>query len=214
MGMRNGDRAASKILAGMADVVRTPLGPDVRLRTRRSFDERVITRWPRAWAALARAGSRLRPRSRLRRSQLRRTALSGWAAFTRGDLDLMLVRYAPDYEFEPAAEMITAGMRSHYRGHSGFREWTADMRESWEQMDMTPLEIVDAGDRLVVLGRIHVRARGSGVELDSRLGQVYWVERGLIVRERTFFDWDDALRAAGISEPVDSGRPDRVTSTL
>jgi hypothetical protein len=28
---------------------------------------------------------------------------------------------------------------------------------------------------------------------------VFWLERGLVARERGFFDWDEALRAAGIS---------------
>ncbi|MGH2838947.1 MAG: hypothetical protein ACRDJY_11465 [Thermoleophilaceae bacterium] len=38
-----------------------------------------------------------------------------------------------------------------------------------------------------------------GDELDSRLGQVFWVERGLIVRERDFAEWDDALRLVGVA---------------
>jgi hypothetical protein len=50
----------------------------------------------------------------------------------------------------------------------------------------------------VVLGQVHVRGRGSGLELDYRVGSAYWVERGLIVRQRDFADWDTALRAAGI----------------
>ena len=41
-----------------------------------------------------------------------------------------------------------------------------------------------------------LRARRAAV--DSRLGQVFWIERGLIVRERDFADWDEALRVAGI----------------
>jgi ketosteroid isomerase-like protein len=184
--------------ADEAAAVRTPLGADARLRTRRSLDERLIVRWPRAWATLIRVGSRLPPRSRLRRAAWRRIALSGWSAWARGDLDLMLVRYAPDCQFEPPPEYVRAGMRSAYSGHVGAREQAADLRESWERMDITPLEIVDAGDRLVVLGHVHIRARGSRVELDSQIGVAYWVRRGLIVRECPFFDWDEALRAAGI----------------
>jgi ketosteroid isomerase-like protein len=185
--------------AEQVDAVRTPLGPGVRLRTRRSFDERIFGRWPRAWAALSRASSRLPPRSRLRRAGLRRAALSGWSAWARGDLDLMLVRYAPDCQFEPPAEYVSAGMRNAYRGHAGAREQAADLRESWERMDITPCEIVDAGDRFVVLGQVHIRARRSRAEWDSEIGVAYWVERGLIVRECPFFDWDQALRAADIS---------------
>jgi ketosteroid isomerase-like protein len=129
---------------------------------------------------------------------LRRTALSGWGAWVRGDLDLCLVRFAPDYHYDPPREWLIAGMPSVYRGHAGLREWSADLREAWEFLDHTPLEIVDAGHVLAFLCQIRLRARVSGIELDTRLGQVFWIERGLIVRERDFSDWDEALRVAGI----------------
>jgi ketosteroid isomerase-like protein len=181
----------------MAGVVRTPIGPDSRLPTRRSLDERLIVRWPGAFAALSRAASRLPPRSRLRRALLRRSVLSGWAAWARWDLDLMLVRYAPDYRFEPLHEIVAAGMRNSYHGHAGFREVAADWREAWERMDTFPEEIIDAGNLVVILGRLHVRARGSGIEFDTPVGQVVWVEQGLIVRDH-MNNWDEALRVAGI----------------
>jgi ketosteroid isomerase-like protein len=191
----------------VAEVVRTPIGPDVRLRTCRSLDERLFVRWPRVYAALSRALLRLPPRSRLRRALLRRQVLSGWSAWSRGDLDLMLVRYAPDYQSVFAPEFVTVGLSSSYRGHAGIREWTADLREAWEQMELTLHEIVDAGDRLVNLGRFRSRGRGSGVELDSPVGQALWSERGLVARERLFFDWAEALAAAGLPRdaPADLG---------
>ena len=157
-----------------------------------------MVRWPSAWAALSRAVNRLPPRSRLRRALLRRNALSGWGAWVRGDLDLCLVRFSPDYHYDAPREWLIAGMPSVYRGHAGLREWFAELREAWEILDHTPLEVVDAGDVIAFLCKIRLRARASGIELDSRLGQVFWIERGLIVRERDFSDWDEALHAAGI----------------
>jgi hypothetical protein len=65
-------------------------------------------------------------------------------------------------------------------------------------MDITPLEILDAGNPVVLLGHAHLRARGSGIEFDTALGSVFWMKRGLIVRNLDFADWDEALRAAGI----------------
>ena len=85
-------------------------------------------------------------------------------------------------------------MPETYRGHAGLREWAADLREAWEFVDHTPLEVVDAGDVAAFLCKIRLRGRSTGIELDSRLGQVFWIERGLIVREHDFADWDDALR--------------------
>jgi ketosteroid isomerase-like protein len=172
-----------------------------------------MVRWPGAWAALARSLQLLPRRSRLRRALLRRNALSGWGAWVRGDLDLCVVRFAPDYHYDAPPEWLIAGMPSVYRGHAGLREWSADLREAWEFLDHTPLEVVDAGDVIAFLCKIRLRARVSGIELDSRLGQVFWIERGLIVRERDFSDWDEALHVAGIPTAAeDSGRRRRVTS--
>ena len=182
----------------MAGPVRTPIGPDARLPTRRTLDERLMVRFPGVWAALSRAVNRLPPRSRLRRALLQRNALSGWGAWVRGDLDLCLVRFAPEYHYDPPREWLIAGMPTVYRGHAGMREWAADLHEAWEFLDHKPLEVVDAGGCAAFLCQIRLRARTSGIELDSRLGQVFWIERGLIVRESDFSDWDEALRAAGV----------------
>ena len=168
------------------------------------MEDRLFVRWPGAYAALARAVQLLPPRSRLRRALVRHTVLSGWEAFVRGDLDLILVRYAPECHLEPPHEWTAAGMRSSYRGHAGWREWAADWFEAWERMEMTSLEIVEAANPVVVLGRVHQRARKSGIELDSPYGSVYWTERGLIVRESHFVDLDETLRAAGRTAAVDT----------
>ena len=182
----------------MADAVRTPGDPAARMPIRRPLEDRFFVRWPSAWAALARANEHLPQRSRLRRALVRRTVVSGWEAFVRGDLDLIMVRYAPDCYLEPPPEWTAAGMRSSYKGHAGWREWAADWFDAWERMEMTSLEIASTGNPVVVLGHVHQRARGSGVELDSPDGSVYWTERGLIVRESHFVDLGETLRAAGI----------------
>jgi ketosteroid isomerase-like protein len=187
--------------------VRTAVGPDARLPTARTLEERIMIRWPGWWAALARACWALPPRSRLRRAVVRRNALSGWGAWVRGDLDLCLVRFAPDYRYEPPREWLLPGMPELYHGHNGLRQWAADLQEAWEFLDHTPLEIVDGGDVLAFLCKIRLRARRSGIELDSRLGQVFWVKRGLIVHERDFGDWDEALDL--IRADLHRGPPDQ-----
>jgi ketosteroid isomerase-like protein len=182
----------------MAEIVRTPIGPDARLPGRRTVADRITVAWPSGWARLSRATQSLPPRSRLRRALLRGNALSGWGAWVRGDLDLCLVRFAPDYHYDPPSEWLLPGMATVYRGHAGFRQWAADLHEAWEFLDHRPLEVIDAGDMAAFRCEIRLRARTSGIELDSRLGQVFWIERGLIVRETDFGDWDAALRVIGV----------------
>lgn len=192
----------------MAEIVRTPI-VDAQLPERRTLDERLLVRWPNALAPMSSRILRLPPRSRLRRAALRRGAVSGWGAWVRGDLDLCVVRFAPDYEYDPPAEWLIAGMPSHYRGHAGMRQWAADLHEAWEFLDHMPLELVDAGDVVIFRCHIRLRSRTSGIEFDSELGQVFWFEHGLIARERDFSDWDEALRAAGIAATSARGRPPR-----
>jgi ketosteroid isomerase-like protein len=190
----------------MGEPVRTLIAPDVRLPARRALDERLFTRWPRLYAAFVRWGSLLPPRSRVRRALLRRSVLSGWGAWARGDLELMLVRYAADFRLEAHREMMAAGMHGIDVGHAGFRELAADLREAWERVDLIPREIVDAGDVVVVLGDLHLRARGSGIELDTTIGSVVWPgSGGLVSRQRDCADWDEALQVAGISATASGG---------
>ena len=135
----------------------------------------------------------------------------GLGSLVRGDLDLCLVRFAPNYHYEAPHEWLIAGMPSVYRGHAGLREWSADLREAWELLDHTPVEVIDAGDVIAFLCKIRLRGRVSGIELDSRLGQVFWLERGLIARERDCSDWEEALRVAHRQPGRSSGeqRPGR-----
>lgn len=73
---------------------------------------------------------RLPPDSRVRRALLRRNALSGWGAWVRGDLDLCVVRFVPDYRYDPPRAWLLPGMPGVYHGHSGLRRWAAGLHEA------------------------------------------------------------------------------------
>ncbi len=160
-----------------------------------------MVRFPWVWRAGAWAATGLPPKSRVRRGLVRRNALSGWGAWVRGDLELCAVRFGPDFHYDPPVEWLLPGMPNVYRGHAGLHQWAADLREAWEFLDHTPLELADAGHAFAFLCRIRLRARTSGIELESRLGQVFWTRRGLIVRESDFGDWDEALRVLRTRQP-------------
>jgi hypothetical protein len=195
----------------MVEAVRTLVDADARLPTRRSLDERLFVRWPAAYAPLSRTIMRLSPRSDVRRGLVSRGVLRGWGAWARLDLPVLLIRYARDCRLEPPSDLLAAGMRSSYEGHEGVRELAADWRDAWERMDVLPEEIFDAGDPIVVLGRSRVRARMTAIEFESPMASVFWSDRGLIVRQCDFTDWDAALSAASISAAPARRDPIRVT---
>jgi ketosteroid isomerase-like protein len=44
------------------------------------------------------------------------------------------------------------------------------------------------------------RGRGSGLELDMRIGQIWTFRNGRVVRYESLPSWEEALAAAGIAE--------------
>ncbi len=73
-----------------------------------------------------------------------------------------------------------------------------EILEVWDRFELAPAVIVDLADSLIVLGASRVHGRASGIELDFEVAQLLTIERGLVTRERDFFRWDDALRAAAL----------------
>jgi ketosteroid isomerase-like protein len=61
-------------------------------------------------------------------------------------------------------------------------------------------EIRGLGDRIVAIGRMRARGRGSGAEIESPVASVADLENGKAIRVRTYLDLQEALQAAGLSE--------------
>jgi hypothetical protein len=140
----------------------------------------------------------LRPETRARRRFLRRAIVSGWAAVQRHDFELMLVRYAPDVVFEADAGLQALGVPGSARGREEMARVLVEILEVWDRFEVAPAVAVDLGDSLIVLGGSRVHGPGSGIELETEVAQLLTIERGLVARERDFFSWDDALRAAAL----------------
>jgi ketosteroid isomerase-like protein len=71
----------------------------------------------------------------------------------------------------------------------------------WEKFRIEAEEFIDAGDRVVVVGRLVAKGRGSGVEAESPTAQVFTVREGRVVRwEFGYADRADALKAVGLAE--------------
>ena len=77
-----------------------------------------------------------------------------------------------------------------------FEQWF----DAWEEIEYTPEEVLDKGDRVVVVIRRRGKGKGSGVEVSDQVIHVYTVRSEKIVRFEGFSDKDEALAAAGLSE--------------
>ena len=88
-----------------------------------------------------------------------------------------------------------------FRGHDGLRDVMAGWSDSFDDFTVATTEIRDCGDKVVWLGEILGRIKGSGVQVHQPMGSVGWDFRdGKIGRARFFPSWAETLEAAGLSE--------------
>jgi len=141
------------------------------------------------------------PRSGIRRDGLRRVLRSGWAAAPRKDWELMFVRYSPEVLWEIPEEFQTLGFAECYRGHQGLVEGLEQFSEGFESWEIRPTLAFDFGDRVLALGRFRGTARTSGVQWEQEFSQLVSLEKGLVVRDRFFYSWQQGREAAGLDQP-------------
>jgi ketosteroid isomerase-like protein len=156
---------------------------------------------PEVVAAEAMAAAfRLPPGAPGRREPLLGYFRAVYAAVNRGDIGAAADLIVPDYELHIAADGLGpgAGMAPVYRGRDGVLQAAEDFIGPFDRFRYEPSELIDAGDRVAVLLHLVARGRGSGAEGRQALGIVYEIEEGAVVRERHYWDWDNALRAVGV----------------
>ena len=96
---------------------------------------------------------------------------------------------------------IVGGVEANiYRGHDGFRRWVADSFESFEAVENEWSEFRDLDDRVLALGHVKARGRGSGMELESPIGWIFTIRRGKVAKTEGFLSRAEALEAVGLSE--------------
>lgn len=172
-------------------------------RRRRTIEERFLARWPALARLSARPVMRLPPRSRLRRAMIERRTRQLSEAFNRRDWDWALVLgYSPELEVitakDEAAVPFGADFEDVYRGHEGLVALWERWLESWDEYRLDPEQLVDCGDKLVVVLRHRGRGRRSGLEIDHSVAFLTTLDsNGLTTRLEIFWDPEKALDAVG-----------------
>jgi ketosteroid isomerase-like protein len=120
-------------------------------------------------------------------------------AYNRRDIDGAFAEFlTPDFEWYPGLVMAFDG--GGYRGREGVERFAVDTRENWEELQIIAEEFRDLGDRVLVLGRMKGRGKGSGVPVDQPFATVLDFRGDRIWRFRGHLDRAEGLRAAGLSE--------------
>ncbi|MEK6252874.1 MAG: nuclear transport factor 2 family protein [Actinomycetota bacterium] len=87
-----------------------------------------------------------------------------------------------------------------YRGKEAVRRFWREWFAAWETLQFE-YELVDAGDRVVMLLDLRMRGRSTGIPVS--FGKHAWVNTfrdGLIVHSKLYISQSKALEAAGLGE--------------
>jgi ketosteroid isomerase-like protein len=85
-----------------------------------------------------------------------------------------------------------------YKGAKGFARWREEMEELFEEDSFEPQGIRFGATGFVVLGRLRVKGKKSGVEVDEPIAHYHEQRDGKLVRLTIYSDIDQALRDADI----------------
>jgi ketosteroid isomerase-like protein len=110
-----------------------------------------------------------------------------------GDVDAGAGVMSPDIEWLGMGEV---GLDGERHGLPEVGRFFAEWLEMWDDYDNDAEFVEVTPDVVLVLNRFRGRAKGSGVELESELGQVWEFRDGLAVRQTMYRTHEEARRAA------------------
>jgi ketosteroid isomerase-like protein len=116
-------------------------------------------------------------------------------ALNRGDVDGMLERMHPDFEWRPLESSPVAG--GVYRGHEQVRRYVEDWLGTFEDLRIELEEPTEVGDHVVAVVHGRARGRASGVELNNRFCQVWRLRDGLALGMDEYASRELALAELG-----------------
>jgi ketosteroid isomerase-like protein len=121
--------------------------------------------------------------------------LRGVDAINRLDATAVLEILDDDTVFEP----LRAATEGAFIGREGMRRFLGDTAETFDLFKASYADVRDLGDgRLLAIGTIRMRGRGSGVESDVPSAAVAEFRDGTLARYKDYGDARLALQVAGL----------------
>jgi len=119
-----------------------------------------------------------------------------YEAFHGGDFDGALAYFDPEVEVD-ASVRVDEGVG---HGRDAVSAVVASWLAAWDEWREEIEEIRDLGSGVLVVSTQHGRAKGSGIEVETRYAVLYEIRGGKIIRMVLYSGLAEALKAAGISE--------------
>ena len=119
----------------------------------------------------------------------------GIEAWNRHDFEFGAHLLADDLEWVPASP--AAVEQPVYHGKAAVARAFNELWDTWDMWEFEEHEIRDLGDRVLWLGRVHMRGGASQLELVQEAANLLDFAGEQVVRVRGFRSWQEALEAAG-----------------
>jgi ketosteroid isomerase-like protein len=103
-------------------------------------------------------------------------------------------------DFQSVMVGAVLGQPRTYEGLEGLRRNWLDWLEPWATYRSTIEELIDAGDRVVILLRDHGRRKDMDEEVELIGASICTIREGKLARWEDYADRAEALQAAGLSE--------------
>jgi ketosteroid isomerase-like protein len=117
--------------------------------------------------------------------------------FNAYDAEAVQAHSTDDVEIVPLRGEIEG---TTYRGSGAAAAFATDSEESWEELRFDVEALRDRGERVVAIGRLSARGRGTGAEVSARLAMLFEFRDERLAKARRYSDVEEALEAAGLSE--------------
>jgi ketosteroid isomerase-like protein len=116
----------------------------------------------------------------------------------RGEYDRLVELSHPEVEWR--SFFAALGEDGVYRGYDGMHHYVNDLREAFELVRADVDDGIAVGDVTVLVGRIHFKGRGSGLETEMPAGWVLTFRDEKVLGFRAFREPEAALRAVGLGD--------------
>jgi ketosteroid isomerase-like protein len=136
-------------------------------------------------------------------------------AFNRRDADEIVELCDEEMEFF-AVTAGEVGRDTPYTGKEGLSDYLNDVATVWEELLITPKQVEQRGDSLLVQGRVYLRSRALGIR-DMPTAWIWDLRDGRFIRGRVFVDPEEAVRQfrlEGRPEPTPDSHASKSTTRL
>jgi ketosteroid isomerase-like protein len=118
--------------------------------------------------------------------------VASYEALNERDIEGAMDALAEDAEWHESEVLPDTGV---YEGREAIREFLTEFLGSWERFHQTVEEVLEEGDRVLVMIHLQATGRGSAADVDAQYAHLWTVSGGRGVRVDAFYDREEARAA-------------------